>query len=256
MPPKEKLNAEQVATLTSWVKMGAPWPEALRRSHGRGLLDPVPGWVLDRFDLVTRPEAFAGIHAPDSMAHKEVARRRLVLDELLRVQLALVQRKRHIERTTQGIAHRLDGPLVDAFVARLPFDLTDDQRAAIHEIGRDLAAPHPMHRLLQGDVGSGKTVVALLAMLTASGLTLLTPYLIKLAIDHHILVGDWAGLGRMALLFLLTLVALYLLRVGQVLFPHARPLAPRRGRSTGRRSRSGASRRCGRARTNWSASDP
>jgi ATP-dependent DNA helicase RecG len=154
------------AGLSTW-EIGDWVAEALRRSQVRGLLDPVPDRVIDRFDLVTRPEAFAGIHAPESMAHRDVARRRLVLDELLRVQLALVQRKRHIERTTQGIAHRLDGPLVDAFVARLPFDLTDDQRAAIHEIGRDLAAPHPMHRLLQGDVGSGKTVVAVSTLLAA-----------------------------------------------------------------------------------------
>jgi ATP-dependent DNA helicase RecG len=154
------------AGLSTW-EIGDWVAEALRRSQVRGLLDPVPDWVLDRFDLVTRPEAFAGIHAPDSMAHRDVARRRLVLDELLRVQLALVQRKRHIERTTRGIAHRVDGPLVDAFVARLPFDLTDDQRAAVEEIERDLAAPHPMHRLLQGDVGSGKTVVAVATLLVA-----------------------------------------------------------------------------------------
>ena len=154
------------AGLSTW-EIGDWVGEALRRSQVRGLLDPVPGWVLDRFDLITRPEAFAGIHAPDSKAHQDVARRRLVLDELLRVQLALVQRKRHIERTTQGIAHQVDGPLVDAFVARLPFDLTDDQRAAIAEIEHDLAAPHPMHRLLQGDVGSGKTVVAVSTLLVA-----------------------------------------------------------------------------------------
>jgi ATP-dependent DNA helicase RecG len=154
------------AGLSTW-EIGDWVAEVLRRSQVRGLLDPVPGWVLDRFDLITRPEAFAGIHAPDSMAHRDVARRRLVLDELLRVQLALVQRKRHIERTTRGIAHRVGGPLVDAFAARLPFDLTDDQRAAIREIERDLAAPHPMHRLLQGDVGSGKTVVAVSTLLVA-----------------------------------------------------------------------------------------
>jgi ATP-dependent DNA helicase RecG len=154
------------AGLSTW-EIGDWVAEVLRRSKVRGLLDPVPDWVLDRFDLVTRPEAFAGIHGPESMPHKEVARRRLVLDELLRVQLALVQRKRHIERTTQGIAHRVDGPLVEAFVTRLPFDLTDDQRAASAEIRRDLAAPHPMHRLLQGDVGAGKTVVAVWTLLVA-----------------------------------------------------------------------------------------
>jgi ATP-dependent DNA helicase RecG len=154
------------ARLSTW-EIGDWVSEALRRSQPRGLADPVPDWVLDRYDLVTRPAAFAGIHAPDSMAHHEVARRRLVLDELLRVQLALVQRKRHIERTTRGIAQATEGPLLAAFVDRLPFDLTADQQAAIDEIGRDLAAHHPMHRLLQGDVGAGKTLVAVWTLLAA-----------------------------------------------------------------------------------------
>jgi ATP-dependent DNA helicase RecG len=154
------------AGLSTW-EIGDWVAEALRRSRVRGLADPVPEWVLDRYDLVTRGEAFAGIHAPETMAHKEVARRRLVLDELLRVQLALVQRKRHIERTTRGIAQRTEGDLLDAFVARLPFELTGDQRQAIAEIATDLAAPHPMHRLLQGDVGAGKTVVAVWTLLAA-----------------------------------------------------------------------------------------
>jgi ATP-dependent DNA helicase RecG len=155
------------AGLSTW-EIGDWVAEALRRSRTRGLADPVPHWVLDRFDLVTRSEAFAGIHAPESMAHKEVARKRLVLDELLRVQLALVQRKRHIERTTTGIAQSTSGPLLDAFVSRLPFSLTADQEGAIAEIAADLAAPHPMHRLLQGDVGAGKTVVAVWTLLAAA----------------------------------------------------------------------------------------
>ena len=154
------------AGLSTW-EIGDWVAEALRRSQARGLADPVPDWVLDRYDLVRRGEAFAGIHAPESMAHKEVARRRLVLDELLRVQLALVQRKRHIERTTRGIAQRTEGPLLDEFVSRLPFELTADQEAAVGEIAADLAAPHPMHRLLQGDVGAGKTVVAVWTLLAA-----------------------------------------------------------------------------------------
>jgi ATP-dependent DNA helicase RecG len=156
------------AGLSTW-EIGDWVAEALRRSQPRGLADPVPEWVLDRYDLVSRPEAFAGIHAPESMAHRDVARRRLVLDELLRVQLALVQRKRHIERTTRGLSHATGGPLLGAFVDRLPFDLTDDQRAAMAEIGRDLAAPHPMHRLLQGDVGAGKAQPLRSLVLTPSG---------------------------------------------------------------------------------------
>jgi ATP-dependent DNA helicase RecG len=160
------------AGLSTW-EVGAWVEEVLRRTAGpraRGLADPVPEWVLDEHDLVTRGEAIAGIHAPDSMAHMTVARKRLVLDELLRVQLALVQRKRHIERTTQGLAHEVTdapGTLLARFWDRLPFDLTPDQRKAIEEIRDDLARPHPMHRLLQGDVGAGKTIVAVSALLVA-----------------------------------------------------------------------------------------
>jgi ATP-dependent DNA helicase RecG len=90
-----------------------------------------------------------------------------VFDELFRIQLALVLRKQAYERTASGIRHDTSGALVDRFVERLPFELTAAQRAAIAEITADLAGPHPMHRLLQGDVGSGKTVVGVAAMLTA-----------------------------------------------------------------------------------------
>jgi ATP-dependent DNA helicase RecG len=143
--------------------------EALRRTVD--FLDPVPEAVLDRFDLVDRAAAFSGIHRPESIEETAVARKRLVFDELLRIQLALVLRKQAYERTAGGIRHDTAagrwGELVDRFVDRLPFDLTDGQHEAIDEIAADLAGPHPMHRLLQGDVGVGKTVVAVAAMLAA-----------------------------------------------------------------------------------------
>jgi ATP-dependent DNA helicase RecG len=101
------------------------------------------------------------------MEEVAVARKRLVFDELFRIQLALVLRKQAYERTARGIRHDTSGALVERFVERLPFELTAPQREAMAEIARDLAGPHPMHRLLQGDVGSGKTVVAVAAMLTA-----------------------------------------------------------------------------------------
>ena len=109
----------------------------------------------------------AQIHAPESIAEKEQARRRLAFDELLRVQLALVMRKRAMERESVGIRHDVDGELVRRFHDALSFPLTAAQRRVIAEIDVDLAAPHPMHRLLQGDVGSGKTVVAVTALLAA-----------------------------------------------------------------------------------------
>jgi ATP-dependent DNA helicase RecG len=138
---------------------------ALKRSQG--FVDPVPADVLDRFDFVTRTAGFEGIHRPGSMAEVNVARRRLVFDELLRIQLALVLRKKMLELTAKGVRHDVGGDLVRRFHAGLPFELTKGQRAAIAEIERDLAAAFPMHRLLQGDVGSGKTVVAMTALLDA-----------------------------------------------------------------------------------------
>jgi ATP-dependent DNA helicase RecG len=144
----------------------ARWVEEALERAGR-FADPLPEWVLDRFDLIDRTAAFRGIHLPSVPDEHRAARKRLVLDELLRVQLALVERKRHIERTTRGIAHGRPGPLVERFWQHLPFERTPDQRRAVDEIAADLAKPYPMHRLLQGDVGSGKTVVAVAALLVA-----------------------------------------------------------------------------------------
>ncbi|MGH9275946.1 MAG: ATP-dependent DNA helicase RecG, partial [Acidimicrobiales bacterium] len=139
--------------------------ESLRRT--RELVEPLPGWVLDEHDFVDRTAAFSGIHAPESMAEAEAARRRLVFDELLRIQLALVLRKRRIEATSQGFAHDTSGALVARFFDACSFELTGDQQRVVAEITADLARPIPMHRLLQGDVGAGKTVVAVAALLTA-----------------------------------------------------------------------------------------
>jgi ATP-dependent DNA helicase RecG len=139
--------------------------ESLRRTGE--LVEPLPEWLLDEHDLLDRTAAFRGIHQPDAMREAEEARRRLAFDELLRIQLALVLRKRRIEETSQGIEHQVGGDLVDRFVAALPFPLTGDQQRVIAEIQADLARPVPMHRLLQGDVGAGKTVVAVAALLTA-----------------------------------------------------------------------------------------
>ncbi|MDQ1514710.1 MAG: ATP-dependent helicase RecG [Actinomycetota bacterium] len=138
--------------------------EALRRA--RDFDDPVPAEVRARLGLADRTRAYNGIHEPEVEADHFRAAHRLKFDEFLRMQLGLVARKRAFEERRVGLAHRLDGPLVPAFHARLPFALTGDQQQAIAEIGADLAAPRPMHRLLQGDVGSGKTVVALTALLT------------------------------------------------------------------------------------------
>jgi ATP-dependent DNA helicase RecG len=116
---------------------------------------------------MSRHDAFRAIHLPDSIADKERARRRLAFDELLRVQTVLVLRKRAIERESRGIRHVVDGSLTRRLYGALPYELTGAQRRTIGEIEADLAGPHPMHRLLQGDVGAGKTLVAVSALLVA-----------------------------------------------------------------------------------------
>jgi ATP-dependent DNA helicase RecG len=154
------------AALMTWEIAG--WVEdALRKSSPRGIADPVPETVRRRYGLIGRDEAFRSIHAPETISEKEQARRRLAFDELLRVQTTLVMRKRLLERESKAIRHQVGGELTERLYAALPFELTAAQRRAIAEIEHDLAGPHPMHRLLQGDVGSGKTLVAVSAMLTA-----------------------------------------------------------------------------------------
>ena len=152
------------AGLVSWELAGFI-EEALARAGP--FADPLPDRWRAELKLVDRRTAFTSIHNPDSMDAAYAARRRLVVDELLRMQVALVLRKRAVEREAKGLRHVVDGGLVPRFHAGLPFALTGAQRKAIDEIVADLAGPHPMHRLLQGDVGSGKPVVALTALLTA-----------------------------------------------------------------------------------------
>ena len=157
----------EAARLHSW-EVDRLVAEALRRVMKiRGFADPVPVDVRNRYNLVGRSEAYHGIHRPSSMGEVAEARRRLVFDELLRIQLELVERKHAMECGSAGVAHDISGAMVGQFVERLGFDLTDAQRRVIAELLDDMARPAPMHRLLQGDVGSGKTVVAVAVLLTA-----------------------------------------------------------------------------------------
>ena len=157
----------EAARLHSW-EVDRLVAEALRRVMKiRGFADPVPADVRNRYNLVGRSEAYHGIHRPSSMGEVAEARRRLVFDELLRIQLELVERKHAMECGSAGVAHDISGAMVGQFVERLGFDLTDAQRRVIAELRDDMARPVPMHRLLQGDVGSGKTVVAVAVLLTA-----------------------------------------------------------------------------------------
>src|SRR5262249_47858882 len=114
----------------------------------------------------TRSEAIRAIHFPETWEARDTAREHLVLSELFTLQM-LIAARRFESSARQGHAHCGPGALLDKFLKSLPFELTRAQRQVISEIRHDLAVNRPMNRLLQGDVGSGKTVVAIAAMLLA-----------------------------------------------------------------------------------------
>ncbi len=144
----------------NWTK------DALDKSKVRGFAEPLPSAIRERYDLVSRDNAYSSIHNPKNLGEMLTARKRLVFDELLRIQLLLLARKRQLELATQGISHDFSGDLVNKLIESLPFEPTNAQSKAIAEIFQDLRASYPMHRLLQGDVGSGKTLVAIAALLS------------------------------------------------------------------------------------------
>ncbi|MDQ4095792.1 MAG: ATP-dependent DNA helicase RecG [Actinomycetota bacterium] len=140
-------------------------------NDGRPVLDPLPEGLRRRLRLMPRHEALRLIHFPDDKDDVFKARRRLVFDEVFTLQLGLVYRKRKLERTVQGISHPTVDPssLAETFVTSLPFELTGAQRRACDEVATDMTRSYPMHRLIEGEVGSGKTVVAVYACLIAIG---------------------------------------------------------------------------------------
>ncbi len=130
------------------------------------LPEPLPAELRERHGLMDVVEATRQAHYPDSMARLRDVHRRLAFDELLAIQLSVVRRKRAWqEEGDTPVLH--DRAAADSFLAGLPFDLTGAQRRALDSVLDDIARSVPMGRLMEGDVGSGKTVVALAAMLTA-----------------------------------------------------------------------------------------
>ncbi len=153
---KANINSENIFLFAS---------EAAQRAGE--FAEPLTEAVRDELDLMPRTWAFNNVHAPESIGAAYAARKRLAFDELLRLQTILALRKRAFEREAGGISHVVDSPLVKGFLHGLSFDLTNAQLRTINEIQADMATSIPMHRLLQGDVGSGKTVVAVAMLLTA-----------------------------------------------------------------------------------------
>ncbi len=127
--------------------------------------DPLPAELREKHDLITLAEAVHAVHRPIDVADKDKARYRLKWDEAFVLQVALAQRRHAAAALPATPRPLLSGGLAEAFDRRLPFSLTAGQCAAGETISADLACAFPMHRLLQGEVGSGKTVIAVRAML-------------------------------------------------------------------------------------------
>ncbi|MEU6852759.1 ATP-dependent DNA helicase RecG [Actinacidiphila alni] len=167
-------------TAIGWAGVGEPLPAALREARG----------------LAPLPEALERIHRPRTKADIDAARDRLKWDEAFVLQVALA-RRRAADSALPAVPRRpREDGLLTAFDAKLPFTLTEGQRKVSAEIFDDLAVAHPMHRLLQGEVGSGKTMVALRAMLgvvdTGGQAAMLAPTEV-LAQQHHRSITEMMG---------------------------------------------------------------
>ncbi|MCX4819628.1 ATP-dependent DNA helicase RecG [Streptomyces sp. NBC_01142] len=158
--------------------------------------DPLPPSLREGRGFATLPDALRKIHRPRTKADIAEARDRLKWDEAFVLQVALA-RRRYADAQLPAVARKpVAGGLLDAFDAKLPFTLTEGQQKVTKEIFDDLATEHPMHRLLQGEVGSGKTMVALRAMLTvvdAGGQAAMLAPTEVLAQQHHRSVTEMMG---------------------------------------------------------------
>ncbi|HZE57251.1 MAG TPA: DEAD/DEAH box helicase [Chthoniobacterales bacterium] len=179
-----------------------PATEGLSQRVFRGLIfkaledldpDSVPTLLPKNVNLGSREHALHEIHFPTTTAQRDAAREHLVFSEFFAMQM-LIGSRRNEAVSRAGQRHGGNGELLEKFLRALPFDLTKAQERVIEELRRDLASPHPMNRLLQGDVGSGKTVVAIAAMLLAvesgSQAALMAPTQI-LAEQHYAVLCRW-----------------------------------------------------------------
>ena len=162
--------------------------EALNRFADR-VGEPLPSALVQEKALPARASALREVHFPTEERSRRAARRRLVYEELFVLSAGLAMRKRRLQRDEAGAELRDERGYLDRFLGSLPFTLTAAQRLAIQEIAVDLGQPHPMNRLLQGEVGSGKTVVAVAAALIAASAGSQTAFMAPTEVlaDQHFL---------------------------------------------------------------------
>lgn len=131
------------------------------------LRETIPEGIRQKYGLMTRTEAMRETHFPSSQLSLALARKTLAFEELYLIQCGLLLLKQKAIAQQKGIRHKADGALVGKLLAGLPFQLTEDQAGAWQDIEKDMEKERPMRRLLQGDVGSGKTILSMLALVKA-----------------------------------------------------------------------------------------
>ncbi|HEY8788218.1 MAG TPA: ATP-dependent DNA helicase RecG [Actinopolymorphaceae bacterium] len=188
-PATKDITTRQIATAVTTV---------LSTLHT--LDDPIPAAVRQRHDLPDLLTAYRLVHHPQTVDDYEAGGRRFAFEEALVLQTELARRRRQIDAAGAQARTRITGGLLDAFDAGLPFVLTDGQRMIGEQLFTELGHDHPMHRLLQGEVGSGKTVIAaraMLAVVDAGGQAALLAPTEVLATQHARSIGALLGpLGR------------------------------------------------------------
>ena len=138
----------------------------LLKRYLSGIPEIIPNAILERQKLIGMQEAIRELHFPSSFEKVEKAQKRMAFEEMFLIQLVAVRSRKNWE-TSQAVKIDFDEKLIKSFVTSLPFKLTDAQKKSTFQILKDLERPHPMNRLLEGDVGSGKTAVAAIAALEA-----------------------------------------------------------------------------------------
>lgn len=138
------------------------------QEHLSSIIDPMPAEIRKRYQLMPLQEALQQIHFPESRQLATTARERLVFDELFYLQLRLALMRQQYKRTVKGLSLTYQpGGYAEQLRNLLPFNLTGAQTRVLNEISQDIASAEPMYRMLQGDVGSGKTIVAIMTLLAA-----------------------------------------------------------------------------------------
>lgn len=168
-PKTDQVDFEPVYSLKGTIpqKRFRKYMRQALDDFGLGLQDAIPMHLQTAYKLVSMREGLEGIHFPQNAEHAKQARRRFAYEELLNFQLRIQALRKVRKDSEQGTVVQFDLAKVREFIGSLPYELTGAQKRVVNEICKDLKEPHRMNRLLQGDVGSGKTVVAAICLYAA-----------------------------------------------------------------------------------------